>query len=261
MDNEQTEIFKTFKERVEKLEECSHEANSVFASDTTYFRFLTGMGWDTELAYTQLKDTLEWRTEYRPDKITVSDLAEFLGDVKEPIFYHRGYDNTGHAVLYLHLANTAKITDDEDGKKMYKLICFFMENTWRHCCVQNRYKSTMVIDATSIGLFWMGVLKRFGDVFRQLADHYCESLFLARIVNAGWTLRAMYSLAKSFMRPTTVKKYGCEKYCASLKDVVDDDQLIKEFGGNSDFKYSFAEHLSCYEESLKEVGKESEEIE
>ena len=71
-------------------------------------------------------------------------------------------------------------------------------------------------------------------------NNYPERMGMVCIVELGWLFKIGFAVVKNFIAKRTTEKIKLLNTHADLKLYFDDDQLMKEHGGTSDFEYDGA---------------------
>ncbi|XP_031739563.1 phosphatidylinositol transfer protein 3 isoform X4 [Cucumis sativus] len=94
----------------------------VLCSDASILRYLKARNWNTKKANKMLKETLKWRLEYKPEKISWEDIAQ---EAKTGKIYRATYtDKQGRTVLVMR--PSSQNTESTTGQIRYLVYC--MEN-------------------------------------------------------------------------------------------------------------------------------------
>jgi len=119
-------------------------------------------------------------------------------------------------------------------------------------------KYNWIIDLENASLS-IGTIKQVKDMFSKLGQYYTERLGCCLVFNYGWTINAIWAFVKLFLDPTTAAKYKFIGYKKEFLDVVDENQLLEEYGGK--IKFKFDTKLFEKEEKKDEEKKDDENIE
>jgi len=231
-----------------------------FVDDMCLYRFLLGLHWDVSIAEKQLKETCDWRKDYKPQDVKLKDVEAVA---KQGYLYHFGMDKKQRPIVYLVLGKDK--ADNTDALKLmkFKYIVYIMEQ----CILEmpkEVYSITWVIDASNCSLT-MGLIKSMKDMFTKLGDYYTERLSMAFVCNVPWSVSFLWSFIKPFLAKETVAKYVFVKGTpAKLKPqftpYIDEEQLVKDYGGSAKFDFNYDDELKAEEERLEKLeSKEKEE--
>jgi hypothetical protein len=97
------------------------------------------------------------------------------------------------------------------------------------------------------------------EVLSILQNHYCERLGRAVVINVPWYLNSFFSVLKPFLDPRTKDKI---KFNPELTDLVVNEQLDEEFGGQHAFFYDHRVYMPalCSYCGIKEDGTRVERV-
>jgi hypothetical protein len=103
---------------------------------------LSGLQWDIEVSQKQLKDTLDWRAEYKPQDIRLKDLKLIA---ESGWLYHFGFDKSSRPIIYV-LMGKDKVENTEENKLLkvclkknhshhysLNILCTLWRNARREC--------------------------------------------------------------------------------------------------------------------------------
>ena len=90
----------------------------------------------------------------------------------------------------------------------------------------------------------LSTVRQTKDMFGALGNYYTERLCRTFVLNAGWTLSAVWTVIKAFLAKETREKYNILKGNAQyIKDTItqfiDESQLTAEYGGKNPFIFDF----------------------
>ncbi|CAG8508181.1 1470_t:CDS:2, partial [Acaulospora morrowiae] len=234
------------KEQHEKYNELSKYVDTIllpdqkerdWASETCLKRYLRASKWNLNDAKNRIKNTLEWRREYKPLDI---DPKEVEPEAVTGKIHINGFDKHGRPIVYLRpgLENT------KAGPRQVKNVVFTFEAAIA-MMPENVESIAIIVDfhncsvRTSPGL---GIAKEFMHV---LGSHYPERLSMAMVINAPWYFWSFFRLISPFIDPVTKDKIKFVDLNANeeskkhrIFDYVYEDQLESVYGGNNVFVYN-----------------------
>jgi hypothetical protein len=211
-----------------------------WCTDLTLYRYLLGLQWDIEKASKQLKDTVEWRKNYRPQDIKLSEL--------EPVarsgwmFYH-GYDKQSRPILYIIVERDETGADDNLDLK-FRHIAYILEKCFESM-PPNVYNITWIVEFKNVSLS-IDLVKKLKNAMGNIGEYYPENLYRIFVLNVGWIVNVMFAFARTFMTKHMLDKYIVAKY-DDLLDHVDSDQLIQILGGNNEYEFDFDKEVNLEE--------------
>jgi len=210
-----------------------------WCTDATLCRFLRARDWDHAKALTMITNTLAWRAQYNPHKITAEDvLCELKNSGK---MYRSGFDKYGRPILYMKpgLDNTG--APEREQKVRY--LCYLLEKCALVAAKNKKEKLLLIIDFKGNSQI-NGLLniKISQEVLQVLQDHYPETLGVAMIYNSPWTFHFFWSCISPFMHPITREKVRMVNHQKEFLEFIDPKELETTYGGLNTFKYNFEEH-------------------
>ena len=95
-------------------------------------------------------------------------------------------------------------------------------------------------------------------MFIKLGDHYSERLATAIILNLPWHLNVIWNFLKHFLAKQTVDKFvfvsgNNTKQKNILNKYINDENLITNYFGKSEYKYDYDTLVKNDEERLKKL--------
>lgn len=210
------------------------EEQREFLTELTYFRYLKGLKWDIPKAEEQLKETLEWRKEKRPQDYSVEDLEEVA---KMGHFVCFGKDKNHRPVIYVRLGRDTMEHSEENSALKIKYLVYVMEQLVP-LMEENVFQITWLIDAKNANLS-VKAIKATINQFVEVGNHYTERLAHALVVNAHWSLSWIWTAIKPFLEESTANKYKFIKNHSELLEYIDEEQLLDEYGGKAHYEFSY----------------------
>ncbi|KAL0476720.1 rsc5 [Acrasis kona] len=125
--DQQREQFEEFKKDVKSWDEYNDDAIVEYCTDLTLFRFLSGLLWDSEKAANQLRRTLQWRREFRPQDVHLNELKMVA---ESGWMFHQGHDKEGRPLLYI-IVHRDKTGSQQALDIKFKHIVHTLEHCYR----------------------------------------------------------------------------------------------------------------------------------
>lgn len=85
-----------------------------FLTDYTLFRFLQGNNWILNDAMIKLNKAIEWRKQFKPEKITFKDIEKVA---KQGYIFHAGFDRQYRPCIYIFLGRD-KLENTEENANL-----------------------------------------------------------------------------------------------------------------------------------------------
>jgi hypothetical protein len=241
MTSKQIEKLHRFRESIPQIwPEKLTARELLFLTDATLARYLRAREFKLKKAQQMLVNTLKWRREYKPHRITVNDIKIELKNNGK--LYRNGVDKWGRPLIYMKPRHDNTGAPEREVK--VKSIVYLLELVTRESEERRgREKVTLLIDfrdakhVTSIANVRVSI-----DFLKVLQNHYPERLGVALIVNAPWAWQVFWKLISPFMDEVTKKKVLLLKSYAQLKEYIDDENLEEDYGGTNTFKYDYRQY-------------------
>ncbi|XP_043723034.1 phosphatidylinositol transfer protein 3-like [Telopea speciosissima] len=248
------EELSTSEEKQEKINEVRRLLGtlpaklSIFCSDASISRYLRARNWNTKKATKMLKETLKWRSEYKPEEIRWEEVAH---EAETGKIYRSNYvDKYGRNVLVMRPG--CQNTKSTKGQIRYLVYC--MENAILNLPPEQE-QMVWLIDYLGFKMSNISV-KVAVETAHVLQAHYPERLGLAILYNPPKFFESFYTVVKAFLEPKTARKV---KFVYSddlntkkiMEDLFDMDKLEVAFGGNNQMGFNIDE----YAERMREDDK------
>ncbi|XP_042513190.1 phosphatidylinositol transfer protein 3-like [Macadamia integrifolia] len=248
------EELSTSNEKQEKINEVRRlvgtlpDKLSIFCSDASISRYLRARNWNIKKATKMLKETLKWRSEYKPEEIRWEEIAH---EAETGKIYRSNYvDKYGRSVLVMRPG--CQNTKSTKGQIRYLVYC--MENAILNLPPEQE-QMVWLIDYMGFNMSSISV-KVAVETAHVLQEHYPERLGLAILYNPPKIFESFYKVVKPFLEPKTAKKV---KFVYSddlntkktMEDLFDMDKLEVAFGGNNQMGFK----IDDYAERMREDDK------
>ncbi|OVA03118.1 CRAL-TRIO domain [Macleaya cordata] len=220
----------------------------VYCSDASITRHLRARNWNVKKAIKMLKETLKWRSEYKPEEIRWDEVANEAETGK--IYRLNCVDKCGRTVLVMR--PSCENTKSTKGKIRYLVYC--MENAILNLPADQE-QMVWLIDFHGFNMSNISV-KVTRETAHVLQDHYPERLGVAILYNPPKIFESFWMVVKPFLEPKTYRKV---KFVYSddlntkkiMEDLFDMDTLESSFGGNNQVTFNINE----YAERMREDDK------
>lgn len=211
---------------------------SKFCTDACLRRYLEARNWNLEKAKKMLEDTLEWRSNYKPEKICWDDVAHEgeTGKVSRANFV----DRSGRPVLIMRPGKQNTKTGDGNVRHLVYLI----ENAILNL-PDGQEQMSWLIDFTGYSINASNIqLKTTRDIVNVLQNHYPERLAIVVLYNPPKMFQALFKVLSYFIDPKTYLKikfvYPNDKDSIEvMKSYFDTENLPSEFGGNPNLNLKY----------------------
>jgi hypothetical protein len=219
-------MFGSFVELVDSLPE--HER--LFCNDACQQRYLRAHKNNVANAVRGLYETILWRREYQPDKITLEDVAsEGLANNT----FTNGFDRKGRPIIYVKKRGVLG-----DPVKNVRLLVYVLESAIK--LMKNDVDRWIIVfdfqEYSRANSPPLNISKQTLDI---LSKHYPERLGCAFFTFTPWIFGIFWSVFSRFVDPITSKKiHFIGEDMNHLLELIDVDQLEKKYGGTLDFDFA-----------------------
>jgi hypothetical protein len=204
--------------------------------DVMLLRWLRARKWNVDDAFAMFYEGLKWRIRFRVRNL----LTEGEAGIKREIMvkgesYFWGLDRHNRLVIYLtaRLHNRNAQTLEEICKyNVYQI------EIGRRLFQPGAETVLLVFDLKDAPLSSLD----FGSMqfmIQCLQSHYPESLGRCLILNAPWIFWGFYKLVKPLLDPVVVEKIIFIDDLEHLKTFIDDENLLKIYGGKAEYRYKY----------------------
>ncbi|KAK9742574.1 hypothetical protein RND81_03G183200 [Saponaria officinalis] len=169
-----------------------------YCSDASIARYLQNQNWNVQKATKMLKESLKWRSEYKPDEIRWEDVAHEAETGK--IYRSTSVDKKGRPVLVMRPCrqNSSNVA----GQMKYLVYC--IENAMLNLPAGEE-EMIWVVDFWNfkISNISMKVTKELAHI---LQNYYPQRLGVALLYNPPWIFEQFYKMVKPFLETRTRDK-------------------------------------------------------
>lgn len=210
-----------------------------YCTDACLKRYLEARNWNVDKSKKMLKETLKWRSVYKPEEIRWDEVA-MEGETGK--MYRAGFhDRQGRTVLILRpgMQNTSSINNQ------IKHLVYLLENAMLNL-PPGQEQMAWLIDFTGWSITNNVPLKSARETISILQNHYPERLAIAFLYNPPRIFEAFWKIVKYFLDNKTFHKvkfvYPKNKDSVELmRSYFDDENLPSELGGKSILNYNHEE--------------------
>ncbi|KAH7442506.1 hypothetical protein KP509_03G091900 [Ceratopteris richardii] len=211
-------------------------SEALYCSDACLKRYLRARNGNISQAKAMLRETLQWRSSYKPGSIRWEDVAEEFKTGK--MFRACFTDKLGRPVIVMIPRNQNTRTHEGQVKQ----LVYSMENALSYL-PPDQDQLAWIIDFEGFSYFNNPPLKTTKEVAHILQSHYPERLAVGIVLNAPKIFEYTLKLWKPFIDLTTYKKirFVYTRDPSSLK-AVEDVFDLKTLDLNFKGKYDHAEY-------------------
>ncbi|KAE9607758.1 hypothetical protein Lal_00013382 [Lupinus albus] len=224
-----------------------------YCTDACQRRYLEARSWNVDKAKKMLKETLEWRSTYKPEEIRWTEVAH-EGETGK-VWRANFHDRLGRTVLIMRpgMQNTTSAENN------IKHLVYLLENAILNLS-EGQEQMSWLIDFTGFSLSTNVSIKTARDIIHILQNHYPERLAISFLYNPPRIFQAFYKAVKFFLDPKTAQKvkfvYPNNNDSVELmKSLFDIDNLPSEFGGKANLNYDHEEFSRLMNEDDVKTAK------
>lgn len=213
------------------------EDYGLILDDSTYLRYLRARSYDIKKSIAMLEETLKWRRDM--NIVNMEEWKETLAlEHSTGKMYVRGYDNEGHAILYMKPRH--ENTHNHEGN--IKNLIYTLEKVAR--CMRRdgrQEKMFLVIDYEGFSIMNSAPMKTSMETLSILQNHYPERLHRAYMCRPPWIFNTFWNMIFPFVDPVTKEKIHFIKngsdVVSTLSQHMDENQIETDLGGVNDIAF------------------------
>lgn len=237
--------------------------------DALVLRFLRARKWDVEKALVMIVTALNWRhSQMKVDQDIMKNGEagaaadeksghgksktlghEFLTQCRMGKSFLHGIDKNGRPICVvkacLHRAN------DQLPESLERYTVFIIE-TARLALKPPVDTASIIFDMTGFTLANMDY-HSVKFMIKCFEANYPESLGAVLVHNAPWVFQGVWKLIRGWLDPVVASKVHFTNQRAGLEEFVNPDQIIKDLGGDEDWKYEYTEPVEGENHLMEDV--------
>ncbi|XP_010534098.1 PREDICTED: patellin-3-like [Tarenaya hassleriana] len=211
-------------------------------SDVVLLKFLRARDFKVKDSFTMLKNTIQWRRDFKIDELVEEDMVDDL----DKVVFMDGHDREGHPVCYNVYGEFQNkelyhktFGDEEKRKNFLRTRIQFLEKSIRKLDFSPGGVSTIfqVNDMkNSPGLGKTELRLATKKAVQLLQDNYPEFVFKQAFINVPWWYLAFYTMISPFMTPRSKSKLvfaGPSRSAQTLFKYISPEQVPIQYGGLS----------------------------
>ena len=219
---------------IKEIDFSNHSQINFFLNNDQLQRFKNARDDNEDKAYDMFIKWVKWRLEKKPENIKPIDIQKDLNIGK---FYHHGFDKQGRPIM---IVKTGKhIPSETTFEDSLKLGLYWVERITKIADQTKEKNIIVIVDRKDVS--WSnidyGALKN-GSMISTLQDFYADRVYKILIIQVDFIFNIVMKLGRAFMASKTKEKMHICNDISELKKYVDEDQLLIEHGGTSDYVYS-----------------------
>ncbi|CCM01164.1 uncharacterized protein FIBRA_03212 [Fibroporia radiculosa] len=192
----------------------------------TIARYMRAAKWNLEDGKKRIKNTMEWRREFKPDLIP-PDEVKIESETGKIIL--TGFDNQGRPIIYMRPGRE----NTETGPRQLRHLVWWLERA-KDLMPPGQDSLVIIVDYKSTTLRTNPSISVARKVLTILQQHYVETLGRALVVNLPMILSFFYKGISPFLDPITRDKM---RFNPDLLELIPKEQLDADFGGDYEFEF------------------------
>ncbi|KAL9247640.1 hypothetical protein vseg_021053 [Gypsophila vaccaria] len=223
-----------------------------YCSDASISRYLRTQNWNVQKATKMLRESLKWRSDYKPDEILWEDVVTEAETGK--ICRSTSVDRNGRPVLVMHPCrqNSSNVA----GQMKYLVYC--IENAILNM-PPDEEEMIWLVDFWNFRLsnISMGVTKELAHIVQ---NYYPQRLGVAILYNPPWIFEQFYKMVKPFLeariRDRVKFVYSSDNTMKIMEDLFDMDQFESGLGEKAEDSFD----INVYAQRMKEDDEKRRSI-
>eukprot|EP00246_Nothoceros_aenigmaticus_P013272 TRINITY_DN449_c0_g1_i3.p1 TRINITY_DN449_c0_g1~~TRINITY_DN449_c0_g1_i3.p1 ORF type:complete len:210 (-),score=21.47 TRINITY_DN449_c0_g1_i3:29-658(-) len=168
-------------------------ASAQYCSDSCLSRYLRARNWNLKKSEKMLRESIKWRSSYKPQSIRWEDVAHESETGK--VYRSRDHDKQGRAVLVMRPAN--QNTTSHDGQ--IKQLVYCLEHATLNL-PEGQEQMVWLIDFKGWTMKTNVPVKTVREIAYILQNHYPERLALAVLYNPPRIFEAFFAVRALVIR-------------------------------------------------------------
>ncbi|KAL9234248.1 hypothetical protein vseg_009136 [Gypsophila vaccaria] len=169
-----------------------------YCSDAAIARYLEVQNWNVQKATKMLRESLKWRSEYKPEDIRWEDVADEAETGK--IYRSTSVDKKGRPVLVMRPCRQ----NSSNVAAQMKYLVYCIENAMLNL-PQDEEQMIWLVDFWNFKISNIS-MKVTKELAHLLQNYYPQRLGVALLYNPPWIFEQFYKMVKPFLEPRTRDK-------------------------------------------------------
>jgi len=240
----QTNILNDFRNKVQQIETNDEEKMRYF-NDMCLLRYLRARDYHADKSFKMMKDSIEFRREYKPESIQIHEVEEMA---KLGCIYVHGYDKKRRPII---IARPYKDSSAATRETKFRHLMFWTETGFNLMDTSKGVESfTLLVDYQGFGRRNLDT-KTNMDSLHYLINHCPERMGLSLFLDPPLLFWVGWKVLSPFLSQATLNKvrfiYSTTKdgrrVFPEIAEFIDNEELEEDFGGSSSFKYVYEEYV------------------
>ncbi|KAJ3739750.1 CRAL/TRIO domain-containing protein [Lentinula detonsa] len=190
-------------------------------------RYSRASKWHLNDAKKRIKNTLEWRREFKPELIVPDEVK--IEDESGKIVIN-GFDKDGRPIIYMRPGRQ----NTETSPRQLRHLVWCLERA-KDLMPPGQESLVIIVDYKTTTLRTNPPISVASKVLTILQHHYVETLGRAIVTNLPLLLNFFYKGISPFLDPVTRDKM---RFNPDLLELVPSSQLEAEFGGEYEYEFN-----------------------
>ncbi|KAJ3774143.1 CRAL-TRIO domain-containing protein [Lentinula raphanica] len=203
-------------------------------------RYSRASKWHLQDAKKRIKNTMEWRREFKPELIVPDEVK--IEDESGKILIN-GFDKDGRPIIYMRPGRQ----NTETSPRQLRHLVWCLERA-KDLMPPGQESLVIIVDYKTTTLRTNPSISVASKVLTILQHHYVETLGRAIVTNLPLLLNFFYKGISPFLDPVTRDKM---RFNPDLLELVPSSQLEAEFGG--EYEYEF-DHEQYWQQIIETCG-------
>jgi len=205
--------------------------------DRILLRFLRARNFIVNNAEAMMLETLRWRTSFQDKGVDALSYKDCMNELSPGKSFFHGVDKEGRPVCIIK----SRLHDPSKSERLEaERFAVCMIEYGRRLLKLPVETVTLVFDMSNSTMKNIDIANlRF--MIKTLQSHYPECLGKILVFNSSWIFWGIWKLVKPMLDPVTAAKLAfVDKN--NIKDFIQPDVCLKEFGGNDCYEYNFTDY-------------------
>ena len=212
--------------------------------DNFLLRFVRARKWDIDNTLLMLSHSIEWRVkESKVDEVVRNGELACLEKKQEGVIKQfksgkciiRGRDKKNRPIV---IVRPRYHHSSEQTFEEIEIFTLLLIEYARLMLNEPIDQCTLIFDLTGFTMSNMDY-EPVKYMIKAFEAHYPESLGILLIHNAPWIFNGIWQIVKNWLDPVVASKINFTKNTKDLEKYIDADQILKELGGQDDYKYEY----------------------
>ncbi|KAJ3821702.1 CRAL TRIO domain-containing protein [Lentinula raphanica] len=203
-------------------------------------RYSRASKWHLQDAKKRIKNTMEWRREFKPELIVPDEVK--IEDESGKILIN-GFDKDGRPIIYMRPGRQ----NTETSPRQLRHLVWCLERA-KDLMPPGQESLVIIVDYKTTTLRTNPSISVASKVLTILQHHYVETLGRAIVTNLPLLLNFFYKGISPFLDPVTRDKM---RFNPDLLELIPSSQLEAEFGG--EYEYEF-DHEQYWQQIIETCG-------